>query len=126
MNDSAFRTTTSTVTDGTAGVDLTIGGAEHDATLVSGTWDDGVWEYSLELGATDLDQEITVTASDAAGNFTVRPHRVERDATPPCELLEPPSHLHRAGEGEQCNAVVRGESLGVGGCARHDRELTVW
>jgi hypothetical protein len=72
-----------TVTDGTAGVYLTIGGAEHDATLVSGTWDDGVWEYSLELGATDLDQEIAVTASDAAGNTDTTSFRVRLDVIPP-------------------------------------------
>jgi hypothetical protein len=75
--------TGATVTDGTAGVYLTIGGAEHDATLVSGTWDDGVWEYSLELGATDLDQEITVTASDAAGNTDTTSFRVRLDVIPP-------------------------------------------
>jgi hypothetical protein len=68
---------------GTAGVFLTIKGTDEDATLVSGTWEDGVWEYNLELGPTDLDQEIIVTAVDAAGNEVVSTFRVRFDVIPP-------------------------------------------
>jgi hypothetical protein len=69
--------------EGGAGVRITIGTADHDATLVSGTWDAGVWEYSLELGENDLDQEVTVAATDAAGNTATAVFRVRLDVIPP-------------------------------------------
>ena len=68
---------------GNAGVFLTIKGTDADATLASGTWEEGVWEYNLELGPTDLDQEIMVTAVDAAGNEVVRTFRLRFDVIPP-------------------------------------------
>jgi hypothetical protein len=78
---------------GGAGVVLTIAGTDHDAVLTSGTWEDGAWEYTLELGATDLDQEITVTAADSAGNTDEATFRVRLDVIPPSlQINEPPSN----------------------------------
>ena len=68
---------------GKAGVFIIQGGQEQTANLVTGTWDDGVWEFILELSPEDLDQEITVKAMDEAGNEVQRIIRVRYDVIPP-------------------------------------------
>ncbi len=77
------------VLGGTTGVFLEIRGVDHAATLVSGTWDDGVWEYTLTLGTTDLDQVVTLKVMDEAGNMVERDVRVRYDVIPPLLHLDP-------------------------------------
>ena len=74
---------------GTTGVFIGIRGVDHAATLTSGTWDDGEWEYTLQLGSTDLDQTVTVKATDEAGNLVLRDVRVIYDVIPPSLHLDP-------------------------------------
>ena len=71
-----------------AGVFITQGGLEQTADLVTGTWDDGVWNFILELSASDLDQEIIVKAMDEAGNEVQRIIRVRYDIIPPSLSLD--------------------------------------
>ena len=73
---------------GKAGVFIIQGGQERTANLVTGTWDDGVWDFILELGPEDLDQEITVKAMDEAGNEVQRIIRVRYDVIPPSLSLD--------------------------------------
>jgi len=58
------------------------------ATLVEGTWTSGEWMYDLELGPSDLEQDIKVIALDAAGNEDVMIIHVVLDIVPPSLSIE--------------------------------------
>ena len=73
---------------GASGVFLDIRGIDHATTLVAGTWDDGEWAYTLQLGTTDLDQTVTVKAVDEAGNVVERDVRIRYDVIPPVLHIE--------------------------------------
>ena len=56
---------------------------ELPAELVSGSWESGDWEYDLELGPTDLEQNVIVKAYDLAGNEMEVSILVILDTVPP-------------------------------------------
>ena len=68
---------------GEGGVFIDVKGVEHAATLASGTWGEGTWEYVLQLAPQDLEQVVTVTARDEAGNEVVRTFTIRYDVIPP-------------------------------------------
>jgi hypothetical protein len=59
-----------------------------DATLVDGKWEDGDWEFDLELGELDLEQEVEVYAHDTAGNRVACTVTVVMDLVPPALNLD--------------------------------------
>lgn len=62
---------------------------DYPARIVSGDWVEfGNWEYTLELGPTDLEQEIRVWATDFAGNVVYWEVYVVYDEIPPSLRLD--------------------------------------
>ncbi len=66
------------------GVDIVHKSIHFPATLVDGDWDTGgVWEYDLELGPQDLEQDIEVIAYDPAKNEATHTVAIRLDIVPP-------------------------------------------
>ena len=75
--------------DPTGGVFIEHKTIDYPARLVSGDWVEfGDWEYTLELGPTDLEQEIRVWATDIAGNEVYWEVYVVYDEIPPSLWLQ--------------------------------------
>jgi len=74
--------------EGATGVVIEHKSVRLPATLVEGTWTEGEWMYDLELGPSDLEQDIKVIALDAAGNEDVMIVHVVLDIVPPSLSIE--------------------------------------
>lgn len=73
---------------GAFGVVLQHKGIYLPAVLVTGSWEDGEWEYDLELGPQDLEQDVVVIAYDLADNEAIMVINVRYDFVPPQLWLE--------------------------------------
>ncbi|MCK4969893.1 MAG: hypothetical protein KAS77_05180, partial [Thermoplasmata archaeon] len=66
------------------GVDIVHKSIHFPATIVEGDWvTGGIWEYDLELGPADLEQDIEVIAYDLAENEATSIKNVRLDIVPP-------------------------------------------
>jgi PGF-CTERM protein len=68
---------------GSTGVAIRHRGVHHPARLVSGSWDEGSWEFDLEIGGAEAVDDVEVYAQDMAGNRASSAIRVVIDTVPP-------------------------------------------
>jgi hypothetical protein len=73
---------------GAVGVVVQHRSIEHGAGLRAGSWEDGEWEYDLELGPHDLEQVVFVKAHDLAGNEVMVSVYVVLDLVPPSLFID--------------------------------------
>ncbi len=72
------------IVEGSDGVDIVHKSIHFPATLVEGDWNTGgIWQYDLELGPADLEQDIEVIAYDLAENEASSIKNVRLDIVPP-------------------------------------------
>lgn len=69
--------------DPSGGVFVVHRSVELPASLTSGTWSDGEWSLDLELGPSDLEQQVVVRARDVAGNTVESSYHLVYDSIPP-------------------------------------------
>lgn len=65
------------------GVAIKHRGVHNPARLVSGSWDEGEWEYDLEIEGAEAMDDVEVYAQDLAGNRASSTIRVVTDTVPP-------------------------------------------
>jgi len=70
-------------------VEVVHDGVGYPAQLSRGDWEDGDWQYHLELGPDDLEQDVLVRAHDDVGNEDLWSVHVVLDLVPPTLVIDP-------------------------------------